>query len=89
MCDPTLSLCMPKQSKIQKIQMAKKTKYREKIRKINIIGLSLVLIKNCILKIRSVFYCIFSNTTGKYLYWHAQVLVQQCSGLAIYCHTAY
>ena len=21
----------------------------------------------------SVFYCIFSNTTGKYLYWHAQV----------------
>ena len=22
----------------------------------------------------SVFYCIFSNTTGKYLYWHAQVL---------------
>jgi hypothetical protein len=22
----------------------------------------------------SVFCCIFSNTTGKYLYWHAQVL---------------
>jgi hypothetical protein len=21
----------------------------------------------------SVFYCIFSNTTGKYLYWHAQL----------------
>ena len=21
----------------------------------------------------SVFYCIFSNTTGKYLYWHAQI----------------
>ena len=53
---------MPKQSKIQKIQMAKKTKYREKIRKINIIGLSLVLIKNCILKIqvqRGLYFTVF------------------------------
>jgi hypothetical protein len=69
-------LCMPKQSKIQKIQTAKKTKYREKIRKIIITGLSLVLRKKLYFKNTgtegSVFYCIFSNTTGKSLYWHAQ-----------------
>ena len=53
---------MPKQSKIQKIQTAKKTKYREKIRKIIILGLSLVLRKNCILKIqvqRGLYFTVF------------------------------
>ena len=55
-------LCMPKQSKIQKIQTAKKTKYREKIRKIIIVGVSLVLRKKCILKIqvqRGLYFTVF------------------------------
>jgi hypothetical protein len=53
---------MPKQSKIQKIQTAKKTKYREKIRKILIVGLSLVLSKKCILIIqvqRGLYFTVF------------------------------
>jgi hypothetical protein len=55
-------LCMPKQSNIQKIQTAKKTKYREKIRKIIIVGLSLVLRKKCILTIqvqRGLYFTVF------------------------------
>jgi hypothetical protein len=40
----------------QKIQTAKKTKYRAKIRKIIIVGLSWVLRKNCILCILLYFF---------------------------------
>jgi hypothetical protein len=66
---------MPKQSKIQKIQTAKKRnteKKKENYYNRPKFGTKQKLYFENTGTEGSVFYCIFSNTTGKSLYWHAK-----------------